>query len=97
MGAKERLTDEQSTIAKRLSLAARSWTQEDALVGRHPPAEAELLLDALNELNVRRLRNAELEAALHRINALNDNPARFNREIQDVIDSVIDTSDVKFS
>lgn len=36
-------------------------------------------------------------AALHRINALNDRPARFNKEIQDVLDSVIDTSDIRFS
>lgn len=37
-----------------------------------------------------------LEAALRRINGLNDSPARFNKEIQDVLDSVIDTSDVRF-
>jgi hypothetical protein len=36
------------------------------------------------------------EAALHQINALNDSPARFNKEIQDVLNSVIDTSDIKF-
>jgi uncharacterized protein YbaP (TraB family) len=38
----------------------------------------------------------ELESALHKINALNDTPARFNSEIQDVLNSVIDTSDHKF-
>ena len=38
-----------------------------------------------------------LEAALHKINALIDSPARFNKEVQDVLDSVIDTSDTKFS
>jgi hypothetical protein len=38
-----------------------------------------------------------LEAALHRINALIDSPARFNKEVQDVLDGVIDTPDVKFS
>lgn len=37
-----------------------------------------------------------LEAALHAINALNDSPARFNGEIQDVLNAVIDTSDHKF-
>lgn len=42
-------------------------------------------------------RNAELEAALHKINALIDSPARFNKEVQAVLDSVINTSDVKFS
>lgn len=41
-------------------------------------------------------RVVKLEAALHQINALNDSPARFNKEIQDVLNSVIDTSDVKF-
>jgi cell fate (sporulation/competence/biofilm development) regulator YmcA (YheA/YmcA/DUF963 family) len=42
-------------------------------------------------------RIAELEAALRKINALIDSPARFNKEVQDVLDSVIDTSDTKFS
>lgn len=42
-------------------------------------------------------RIAALEAALHQINAHNDSPARFNKEIQDVLNSVIDTSDVKFA
>jgi hypothetical protein len=37
-----------------------------------------------------------LEDALHLINALIDSPARFNKEVQDVLDSVIDTSDHKF-
>ncbi len=37
-----------------------------------------------------------LEAALREINSLIDSPARFNKEVQDVLDSVIDTSDVKF-
>lgn len=41
-------------------------------------------------------RIAELEAALRKINALIDSPARFNAEIQAVLDSVIDTSDTKF-
>jgi hypothetical protein len=41
-------------------------------------------------------RVALLEGALHCINTLNDSPARFNKEIQDVLNSVIDTSDVKF-
>jgi len=34
------------------------------------------------------------EAALYRINALIDSPARFNSEVQAVLDSVIDTRDV---
>ena len=38
-------------------------------------------------------RIAELEAALRKINALIDSPARFNAEVQAVLDSVIDTSD----
>ena len=41
-------------------------------------------------------RIAELEAALRKINALIDSPARFNPEVQAVLDSVIDTSDTKF-
>ena len=41
-------------------------------------------------------RIAELEDALCKINALIDSPARFNAEVQAVLDSVIDTSDVKF-
>ena len=41
-------------------------------------------------------RIAELEAALRKINALNDSPARFDCEIQAVLNAVIDTSDVKF-
>lgn len=41
-------------------------------------------------------RIADLELALRRVNSLNDNPARFNKEIQDVLDAVIDTSDHKF-
>ena len=41
-------------------------------------------------------RIAELEAALRKINALIDSPARFNAEVQAVLDSVIDTSDTKF-
>lgn len=47
------------------------------------------------EWSVRRI--AELEAALRKINALIDSPARFNKEVQAVLDSVIDTSDTKFS
>ena len=50
-------------------------------------------MTALLEANKR---IAELEAALHQMNALNDSPARFNKEIQDVLNSVIDTSDIKF-
>lgn len=38
-----------------------------------------------------------LEAALRKINALIDSPARFNAEVQAVLDSVIDTSDTKFN
>jgi hypothetical protein len=38
-----------------------------------------------------------LERALHRINQVNDSPMRFNKEIQDALDTVIDTSDVRFS
>lgn len=37
-------------------------------------------------------RIADLETALRRINALNDSPAQFNSEIQDVLNSVIDTA-----
>lgn len=51
---------------------------------------------AFRECNANRLRIAELEAALHKINALIDSPAKFNAEVQAVLDSVIDTSDVKF-
>lgn len=42
-------------------------------------------------------RISELEAALHRINALNDSPARFNSDIQEVLNAVIDTSDTVFA
>ena len=38
----------------------------------------------------------ELEAALHKINALIDSPSRFNADVQAVLDGVIDTSDTKF-
>jgi hypothetical protein len=38
-----------------------------------------------------------LERALHRINQVNDSPRRVNKEIQDALDTVIDTSDVRFS
>lgn len=48
------------------------------------------------QLPVDRARIAELEAALRKINALIDSPARFNPEVQAVLDAVIDTSDVKF-
>ena len=41
-------------------------------------------------------RIARLEAALHLINALIDSPARFNADVQAVLDGVIDTSDIKF-
>ena len=58
------LTDERSLIAERLSCAAHSWARADALVGRDPASELTLVLDAMNELNARRLRIAELEAAL---------------------------------
>ena len=37
-----------------------------------------------------------LQAALHKINRLIDSPNTFNQEIQDVLDSVIDTSDTRF-
>lgn len=60
----DRLTDEQSPIAERVSVAARSWARPDALEHRQPEAELELLLDVLNELNSRRLRIAELEAGV---------------------------------
>lgn len=49
------------------------------------------------EVKALRARIAELEAALRKINALIDSPARFNAEIRAVLDSVIDTSDVKFT
>lgn len=42
-------------------------------------------------------RITELEAALRKINALIDSPARYNADVQAVLDSVIDTSDVKFT
>lgn len=41
-------------------------------------------------------RVTELVAALRTINRLNDHPGYFNSEIQKVLDSVIDTSDVVF-
>lgn len=47
------------------------------------------------EICDRDARIADLEAALCKINALIDSPARFNAEVQAVLDSVIDTSDVK--
>lgn len=54
----------------------------------------------LPSMDPRDKRIAELEAALHKINALIDSPSRFNADVQavldSVIDSVIDTSDVKF-
>jgi hypothetical protein len=43
-----------------------------------------------------RTRVGRLEAALRRINSINDRHGHFNYEIQAVLDSVIDTSDVKF-
>ena len=61
---------------------------------------AEISKDACAELRKAleqaQKRIAELEAALHQINAMNDSPARFNKELQDVLDAVIDTSDHKF-
>lgn len=60
----ERLTDEASEIAERLTVAARSWMRTDATEHRDPATEVELLLETMNELNARRLRIAELEAAL---------------------------------
>lgn len=48
------------------------------------------------ELERQARRIAELEAALRKINALIDSPARFNADVQAVLDSVIDTSDTKF-
>lgn len=61
---------------------------------RNSDAGKALKLDGENE----RLRSrvAQLEAALHKINALIDNPNDFNQAIQDVLDSVIDTSDTRF-
>lgn len=49
------------------------------------------------EICERDKRIAELEAALRKINSLIDSPARFNSEVQAVLDSVIDTSDTKFN
>lgn len=58
------LSDELSPLAARLSIAAQSWVREDALGHRNPASEVGLLLDALNELNARRLRIAELEVSV---------------------------------
>lgn len=58
------LTDEVSEIADRLTVAAQSWARPDAMDHRDPTTEIELLFDAMNELNRRRVRIAELEAAL---------------------------------
>ncbi len=64
-----RLTDEVSEIADRLTVAARSWARDDAMQARDPEQELNILLDAMNELNARRLRIAELESLLHDIDA----------------------------
>ena len=70
-------------------------------IGPATPASVQDVMAALRQANEilkeRNKRIAELEAALHQINALIDSPARFNKEVQDVLDSVVDTSDVKFS
>lgn len=52
-------------------------------------SRAPILLEAAERI-------AELEAALRKINDLIDSPSRFNADVQDVLDSVIDTSDTKF-
>lgn len=65
--SKDRLSDEVSEIADRLSVSARSWSRPDAPTHRDPAAELTLTLDTMNELNARRLRIAELEAALRAI------------------------------
>lgn len=59
---------------------------------QHGPGFTDML--KRREQNAERI--AALEAALHAINRINDHPGRFSKEIQDVLDSVIDTSDVKF-
>lgn len=71
----ERLTDEVSDIADRLTVAAKSWARQDALEHRDPTSELSLLLETMNELNARRLRIAALEAALRPFGAAvyNDN------------------------
>jgi hypothetical protein len=60
----------------------------------YPP---ESVADQTLDLSAARARIAELEAALHKINALIDSPACFNANVQAVLDSVIDTSDTKFA
>ena len=55
----------------------------------YPP---DSVADQTLELSAARARIGELEAALHKINALIDSPAC----VQAVLDSVIDTSDTKF-
>ena len=50
-----------------------------------------------DELEAIAARLMALEEALRRINALIDSPARFNADIQAVLNSVIDTSDTKFN
>jgi uncharacterized protein (DUF1778 family) len=65
----------------------RQWTDD---MKRAAMADAKKVCDQAARI-------AELEAALRKINALIDSPARFNSEVQAVLDSVIDTSDVKFN
>jgi hypothetical protein len=67
-----KLTDEVSDIAARLTVAAKSWAQPDALDHRDPEAETELLMDVMNELNARRLRIAELEASMRHAAKIED-------------------------
>lgn len=57
----EMLSDERSPLAERLSVAARSWVGPDALTARDPTTELELLFDAMNELNRRRICIERLE------------------------------------
>lgn len=80
------LTSEKSAIARRLTDAARRWAQPDAVDGLDHVAALELTLDALNELNYRANRIADLESAIGRSIAIIDSNLYHQREkVEDAV------------
>lgn len=84
------------TLTDRLHQLAR-FHREHGLSYVHPKFGEQTMATMVAEIEEAAERIAHLETALRKINSLIDSPARFNAEVQAVLDSVIDTSDVKFN
>ena len=72
------------------------WEQDIREAYGRNSVDADQLKSAAAEIARLKAENDKLRTALRTINRIIDHPSRFNSEIQEVLDAVIDTSDVVF-